>query len=603
MTPNILSKQISLHIQTIILFSLLLLLLQPSLSFGYTPPIGVPDPGMWGNTHPIDSTAPDEALVCPNWPQSESTDCYYIDNTNSNATDTSNDFGYPAKPRLTVPSKTFTAGSYILIQGGPYSTNITLSPDGTSNKPVWFRGKLNSLPIFTKTINIVNGKYALFEYLDFNGGTGACIRYTGSQTQNISIRNSKFRNRPWISNTAAIAGVPDQGGYAHDIVIYNNLFHNLGDWTVSVDQDFHGINPTLWGRTPPTTHYNVWALNNTGYNISGNLIQFNGDQRYQQNLPYLHHVYAGFNYGHHNRQDICVMKLTTDGIISQNISHDNHNNAAGGGTGVVFQEGPNYVWIIFNKLYNLIGEGVRQSNTDIAFAGQKVFIIGNLIYNITKVQNDPDKVNSRYKSGQGLTFEKGYMNRYVVDNTIFNVAGGISTVGATSTDIVKISGNVIANVNGYDMDGQPDFHISRVTDLIDISIDRVFFQPRSDDGTVRFFWQTSTITKFTDLYTFQSSTGQCTNCWEGDPGFVDSVRYDLHPRDGSPLIGKGVRNPVYDEFKARYGIDIAYDFDRKPRPTGTDPWTLGAFEYNSTPPVGETGTVSPTPVIKSIIQK
>jgi hypothetical protein len=110
------------------------------------------------------------------------------------------------------------------------------------------------------------------------------------------------------------------------------------------------------------------------------------------------------------------------------------------------------------------------------------------------------------------------------------------------------------------------------------TMDRCFFQPRTDNGKVTFKWAgatpSSNMESLTDLQS--SSVAQCPNCWTGDPLFVDTANYDLHPKENSPLIGKGVRHPVYDEFQARYGINIAYDFEGKPRPAGA--WTLGALE-------------------------
>ena len=116
---------------------------------------------------------------------------------------------------------------------------------------------------------------------------------------------------------------------------------------------------------------------------------------------------------------------------------------------------------------------------------------------------------------------------------------------------------------------------------IEETMDYTFFQPRADDGTVRFGWFTPDVVYPTSLQDFQIATNQCQNCWTGDPLFIDPANYNLRPQASSPLIGKGIRHPVYDEFESRYGISIAYDYDGNPRPTGA--WTLGAFEYVSDP--------------------
>lgn len=576
-------------------------------AWAYSPPIGIPDPGMWGTTHPIDSTAPSTATKCPSWPTGQTTNCYYIDNTHAQATDTNNTYGYPSKPRLTIPAITYSAGSYVEIAGGPYTGDVTLIMNGTAESPIWFRGSsYTSMPDLRMKIAFVNAKYLIVENLDFNTGTKAGITLSGSiAANNVCVRNSKFHNLPWPgSNSAVIGATPLQGGSIHDLVFYKNLFYDIGDWLTTVDQDYHAINPDLWGRTPPTTVYNVWVLNNTGYHISGNLVQFNGDQRdvaraiaevpprTETNLDYFHHMYVGFNYAHHNKQDLSVTKMTRDAIISQNVSHDNFNGSSGTGVGVVFQEGPDYVWIIFNKFYNM-DYGIKQGNMSYEqFANQKTFMIGNVIYNMYQKEGTYSS-NNRYKAGQGIGFEKGNHQRWIIDNTIFDVGGGINATTGIATDIVEMSGNVIAGVTGVDYLARADYHVSRLEPIGTVGVDYGFFQPRSDTGKTRFIWAGASTVQTDSVSAFKTASGECANCWEGDPMFVNAANYDLHPQTESPLIGKNTRHPVYDEFQARYKISIAYDFDGKPRPSGA--WTIGAFEGGST-----TQTTLPAPQYKTI---
>jgi len=571
-------------------------------ALAYTPPIGIPDPGMWGNTHPIDSPAPAKDTKCPNWPVAQTTNCYYIDNTHPQATDTGNIYGYPDKPRATIPSATYAAGAYIEVHGGPYNSAATLTMNGTAENPIWFRGESpTSKPVIRAKILLSDSKYVIIENLEFNNFTGAAIRIGGMSANNICVRNSSFHDLTYPgSPTSVIGSTPTQGGSIHDLVFYKNSFENIGNWQTATDDDYHAINPNLWGRTPPTTQYNIWVLNNFGYHISGNLAQFNGDQRdiekakiegrTETNLQNFHHMYVGFNYAHHNRQDLSVAKFTTDAIISQNVMHDNYSTSSSCGTGVVFQEGPNYVWIIFNKMYNM-DFGVRQGNMYYdSFSDQKTFMVGNVIYNLyknTKAYNDAD----RYKPAQGISFEKGKHKRYLIDNTIYNVGGGINISTVLNTDLAIMSGNVIAGVYGIDDNGDTDHHISRIDTIGTVTVDYGFFQPRADNGNIQFYW--AGVGKKLTLESFQVASGQCLNCWSGDPKFLDPAKYNLKPAAGSPLIGKGIKHSVYNEFQVRYGLNIAYDVDGRTRPE-TGPWTLGAYEYS---------TIIPAPIIDLIAPK
>jgi hypothetical protein len=226
-------------------------------------------------------------------------------------------------------------------------------------------------------------------------------------------------------------------------------------------------------------------------------------------------------------------------------------------------------------------------------ADLRAYMIGNVIYN---TQNDHDKAygnTSSYKPNQGVGFEKALYKRYIVDNTIFDVGGGINIGNQFPYDETVMSGDVIAGVYGVDDSGDKDFHITMTatggTD--NTFLNYSFFQPRADDGTVNFKWAgaepSSSIGSLEALQS--SSVGQCQNCWTGDPMFVDPAAYDLHPKAGSPLIGKNVRHAVYDEFEARYGLSIDVDFDGNPRPpTAAEGRTIGAYEF-------DTGYIPPDP--------
>ncbi len=597
----------------IIVCSSLLLLIFNCKAFAYNPPIGIPDPGMWGTTHPIDSNAPSTATKCPGWPANQTTNCYYINNSNAKATDTNNAFGYPSKPRLTIPSITYPAGAYIEIAGGPYTTNVVATMNGTAEKPIWLRGpSATAMPDMRAKISLPNGKYAIIENLNFNNFAGNAVNISGMAANNLCVRNSKFQDLPFPGGSSSvIASLPTQGGSIHDLVFYNNLFQNIGNWQATTDEDFHAIGPNLWGRTPPTTQYNVWSLNNTAIRIAGSLNQFNGDQRdatrainevpprpiTNTNLQNFHHMYSGKNTMYQSRQAMGAPKFTTDAIYSQNVAYDNYSTSSAAGTGQVFQEGSRYVWLLFNKYYNLTF-GIRQSNTGfpgVEEADLRAYMIGNVIYDIHNKYGRVYSDTNAFKPAQAITFEKANYKRYIVDNTFYNVGGGVNIGNQLEADITGVSGNVFAGINGVDDNGDPDFHFTMLqpAGVNGTFLDRSFFQPRADNGKVTFKWAgalpSSVIGSLAALQT--SSVAQCKNCWTGDPKFVDAATYNLRPQAGSPLIGKNTRHPVYDEFQARYKLNIAYDFDGKPRPSGA--WTIGAFE-------GGAAITLPAPQFKSI---
>lgn len=540
------------------------------VSFAYTPPIGIPNPGPWGTTHPIDSSAPDTSIKCPNWPSGQTTGCFYIDNTHPQATDTANSLGYPNKPRMTFPTYSFSAGEYIELHGGPYSITPTFNVAGTVENPVWLRGSLENMPTITGSFNTGNttakSVYFYLEYLDFNGGNNGCITISGPDSHNILIRNSKFRNRTWTSSTSGVAISPPANGTIKDVVIYNNEFSELGDWQELSDQDFHGINPNTYGKSPPTALFNVWMLNNSFYHLSGNGVQVNGNS--EAMIDNLHHVYIGKNTGHACRQAILWSKQASHVIMSQNIAYDNRVHGSQPGNGIGYQYNPDNLWIIFNEIFDS-SNGIRQSDTSIADLTHNTYIIGNKIYNIHPgIGEAYDPVHS-YRPGQAIALWQGGENRYIIDNTIYDVHGGIMI---TQNGPVQASGNIISSIH------DEDFHIynlnARTPGVVTFNNDLFF----DSGGTFRAQWSSL----YTSLSSFQSATSTCTNCIVADPEFVDAGNNNFHVAEGSPAIGQNSRHIVYDTFETLYGLSIAYDFNGNRRPE-TGLWTLGAYEYTAGP--------------------
>jgi hypothetical protein len=609
-------------LQKIFLFSIIFLsgffVSQINPAQAYNPPIGIPDPGMWGTTHPIDGVAPDTATKCPAWPNGQTDNCYYIDNTHPQATDTNNSYGYPDKPRMTIPGTgtspaftyTYSEGSYIEIHGGPYTENIYVKVQGTSDHIIWFRGTQGAKPNLQGKIVLADtSKFTIFENMDFsNSPTGAIFTINTLSSNNICLRNSTIHDIAYPGYaTSCVSSNPQQGGNINNLVFYNLEFIRIGDQFTTTDDDIHCLVFGLWGKKPPTTLRNVWVLDCKGDQLGGSFHQFNGDMRdanvaalegrTETNLDNIHHLYCGRNVVSNARQSLGAPKFSTDVIYSQNVAHDNYSMNTGVGTGMSYQEGSRRVWFIFNKVYNEMF-AIRSSNVSFDPAYREAidlrsYMIGNVIYN---VYNGPNAFyynrDDIYKPAQAFKHEQGYYQRWMIDNTIYNVGGGITSRNAIGTDdTTYIFGNVVAGVNGVDDNNNPDYHLT----LFDGTnhYDYNYFQPHSVSGnfSVRDTGATP-LQRMYSLTNVQSSTGECTHCEVGNPLFINAASGDLRPAPGSPLIGKNVRNQVYDLFYSLYGIDIAYDFDGKHRPT-SEPWTLGAFEASEYVP-DTTAPSSPT---------
>jgi len=567
-----------------------------SSALAYEPPLGIPDP-TWGALHPIETAAPSWP---EGWPSSEVVDHYYLDNTHPNATNTKNPYGYPDKPRLTTPKKSFPAGTYIEINGGPYTrlTENRLQMSCTEDNPCWLRGgsETNKTTIRSR-IEITNSSYFIMENLDFDGDydpgnpdnnghlkkdwKNEALKILGDNTHHIAFRNSIIQNREFSSPAAGINILPFHGGKIHDVVIYNNIFRELGDWLASKDTDFHGINPTLWGRNNTTEEFNIWILNNEFYHLSGNGVQVNAGN-FKDSYKYLHHIYIGKNTAYANRQSGFWSKQASHVIISENIAYDHRSHGSQPGDGIGYQYGPDNLWIIFNTIYDS-NNGIRQSDTGVDNPMRSSYIIGNLIYDIHPEASVDYNPISGFRYGQAVNLWHGNMKRYIVDNTFYNTNGGIN-VNYAGDDF--ISGNIISGRHPQDT------HISIAQDTGKVILENNLFYDKAKG--VRVYIKPTLYTDTNSASLIEGDNPLCVRCLvDDDPMFVNPAAFDFTllktTLSVSPAINAGVADSVsdvYAKFKDLYGIDIRKDKSRTKRTKGFAR-DIGSYELETlSPPSG-----------------
>lgn len=532
----------------------------------FQPPLGVPDPS-WGSIHPIDTQAPARPAA---WPAASATGFYYVDNSHPNATDVSNTYGYPDKPRLSVPG-TLSPGAYVALHGGPYTSTIAfLNINCSEQQPCWIRGALGQEPVITDKFRVEDSSYLFFENLKFSGGSNGAISIKGMNTHHIAIRSVTIENRVYTKNTSGIGLLPHKGGTIHDVVIYGSKFDGLGNWQAVEDEDFHGVNPNLWGRDSSTSQYNIWILNNTFHNISGNGVQVNGGN-WTDSYKHLHHIYIGNNYAYENRQAGVGSKQASHVIISQNTLHSALRLKGGNGDGIAYQYGPDNLWIIFNKIYNC-NIGIRQSSTPPEAINRSAYIVGNLIYDIHPDSATPYDASNPWRHGLGISFWKGNMRRYVVDNTIHDVHGGVNAIVSAP---LHMQGNIISDIHA------DDYHIWLNNHGPETSIDYNLFFDEMAGTKIRFG-----SAKYDNVPAFQAARSQCQNCKELNPEFADPAKYILQPKAASPAVDSGApgaNNDVYAVFFGLYNIDIRKDRNGNPRTAASRP-DIGAYEFVAMPP-------------------
>lgn len=476
----------------------------------------------------------------------------------------------------TLPATlTLVPGQVVEIADGAYAGSMTITGRCTAAEPCFVRGaSAAQRPHINGRWTIKNASYVIVENVQFEGVSCLAVAIYGA-SDHVVVRDARLQNlpHPGSGGCTGVSILPDLGKRITEVVILRTALINLGmnrsTWD-TIDQDFHGVTPSLWGRNATSELDHVWILDSECADVSGNCVQVNAGN-WTNSYQYLHHVYIGRNVSHDMRQAGFWSKQARDVIISENTVYHGRIYGSQGGDGIGFQYGPDNLWILFNRIYDT-AFGIRQTDTAAGNETHRAYIIGNVISNSYQ---DPVKgVHWGSPSGWGISLWQGGMFRFVLDNTIYRVHGGIEAI---QNGPLELSGNIIAERLPPTAGLAAGHHVAVAHPARNgiASIDRaLFYQP---DGPARIAWNFVTNRTLAQL----QAMNQCASCFEGDPLFVDAPTDNFTLSAGSPARGLGMRHPAYDEFLARYGLDIAVSADGLPRPPGST-WDLGSYAYNPT---------------------
>jgi Right handed beta helix region len=480
----------------------------------WTPPLGIPAP-------PFGITELAPAAPSP-W-SSPAAGFYYVDETTAGATDASNPYGTPTRPRRSIPSP-LPAGAVVELHGTytqAHTSPKVITASGTAAQPVFIRGSSTAdRPTITRAWQLRRCSYLVLENLRFafvDRGKGL-LSFGGST--HAALRASE------VTGNLGGGGIGMGGS---NLVIWGNLIHDNGDVKDAGDQDIHGI--AVGGRTD-----HVWILDNDISRSSGDGVQINGT------VADTHHIYVGRNVSHQNKQHGLATKTAADVIFSENVVHGHRPSSSSFGAGMSAQYDPQRVWFVFNEAFdNTIGiataSGLKRGRSDFYF-------VGNVVHDNVKA---------------GIQLNDWVNREYVVGNTFHNNPIGLDN--GYYKVAVEISNNIFSNSTRAHITFREyrSGAVSRVRNSL-------FAAP------VRIVWDDV----MRDVNGMRG-IGQCQGCSEGDPLFVDAAAagFDLLP--GSPAIDGGVAEAAYDTYQALYGIDIRRDKAGRTRPQGPA-WDIGAYE-------------------------
>ncbi|WP_456416681.1 choice-of-anchor Q domain-containing protein [Thiolapillus sp.] len=519
-----------------------MIIIFPSLGKAYVPPVGIPAPDFG-----IEEKRTDYYTRPAPWDQ-EAPGWYYVDQYHANASD-ANAYGTPENPRRTIPDPV-PAGSVVEVHGlydyAPTGYDL-ITANGTEQAPVFIVGSGQTV---VKRKWAIKSSYTIIENIEFTDFGKISITYP---SHHVAIRNNNMHH---INGKIGGYGNSDMERL-HHIVIYNNKIHSQEGWDQNpeIDLDNHGIK---FGRYVE----DVWIVDNLAYNNGGSFVQV-GDWNSPANNELARRYYIGRNTAYANRQSPIGVKQSSDVIISENLLYNNRaiqTNAAGQ-AGVVFQYGPERLWIINNRIFD--SDAGISSGSNSGGIGQEQFIVGNLIYNIHTA--DDFNYNPGSAWSPAAIMLAGGVNRHVIDNTIHDVDAGISCPGSGSLDI---RGNIVSHVTK-----SSHVFIEHGSIAYFSSMHNNILYQRGGDASIR--WGDGEILNVAGFEFEYPAQGQ--GNLEADPLFINPSSNNFFLQSSSPAIDRNTENDVYQIFQNLYGIDIRVDNDGDMRPQGAG-WDIGALE-------------------------
>jgi hypothetical protein len=529
----------------------------------------------------------DPTVAPPSRPEewsSEVAGYYYVNNTTG--TDSGRTYGTPTAPRATIPNP-IPAGSRVEL-AGTYNVNTggvsLIKGAGTSaawvagsSGPAWVVADTGTPPTITGRLGLIEGTYTYCCGIKWVGVSGA-------NTLQISSSGATPRPADHIAVISCdIQGVTDSGaGLAFaarsdtpcaDFVVWNTNIHDHGP-AYDIDQDSHMISVgSYWSR--------IWILNNQLANSSGSGMQFGGSS------PGPSQVYVRGNTVTNSRQSGIWCKYGTAILVEGNTVSDVRDRCVGADTspskGLGAQYLPVGVWWINNTVENC-RFGIRLVSTD-GGAG-RVYAIGNLLYNIGETGG-----GSCFGGADGDTWQdagmhlQGAAERYIWNNTIYDVAGnglGVSGNAATASDQRN---NIIVSMS--DADGY----------FVDYVGGTARFDRNMAYTTAANAVRRGGTTTYATIAAWQSAQAvESTNNTQQDPLFVNAASANFALQDGSPAQNAGYdwRTAATAAFNSDFSTANATSMwvDRNGVAFDTTP-DLGAIQYSAETPLGN-GTMTAT---------
>jgi hypothetical protein len=522
-------------------------------------PVGIPDPP--ASLRP-DRDTPSAVSRCPAWPSAANRECYYVDNSHRDASDTENPNGSPNRPRATIPGNTsFQQGAYLEVRGGPYTIGTrTWTAGGSAARPVFFVGvgkpEIRSASAslqFAGSWGVVQG----FQFVNTRLG-----RPTKTASNNFLIRHNTVRD--WTGSDRASAmgfafGAEAEAGgtYNEHFVFYDNDIFNIGSFDPRVEHENIGIVVSLGAR-------NFWIVDNRIHHIAADSVRTGTNPDPDGNdEPVAERIYIGRNQLHHNGENAVDVKVSRDVVISENTMYDFQDGVDSGAEAVVLHYRPARIAILANTFYNARNGIVGTGQSD-------VWILSNVFYNIAHYPGDrPFDVNRLGTAANAIHVDGQRGDCLIANNTFDDNDRHINVESSSKCAIVN---NVFGPTKGSGACIGFETHGGHEAALISHNL--------FPAGRKRALVQVER-TRYESVGSYSRRyRGKCTGCIEGDPAFAQPARRDYTLLVSSPAKDSGTTLDGISALPSEkhLGERVLSDRARVTRPQAAR-WDMGAYEY------------------------
>lgn len=500
-------------------------------------PTGIINPtNWWQPLDPINDTRPSNPGA---WPSTEAAGYYYIDNSHGSATDTMNTYGYPDKPRLTMPT-VLGSNTLVVLRGGPYCVaNFTsLNWTGNISGPLWISGDPTTRTRFTNTWRLRTAEYVFIENITWTNKTEAQLEMrpgaNGESIHHVAVRNCEIVGDSTDAGGSGAMFSVDNTSFdtpVANVVFSGCVAHDGGDWQSGSENDMHGF-----GVGAKMT--NIWWMNCISYRMGGDGFGNGHGVNYTAN-----HLFWGDCVAYTNRENGIDLKEVSEAVISGGEFYGYRAGSSSSGEGIIIHTGPDTgqgtsnCWI-FNTLVTNCDIGIISTECH----GTVVWA-GNIVTGCT---------------AEGLSPDRGGDAIAVWNNTVTHCGRGIGAEGSGMA--LDIRNNIVLNCTNKALFADQ----SSTRDASSV-LNECYF-----GASISIDWGST----YTSVAAWIAGTSVGDGSIQSDP-----LLTNFRPSGSSPVVNAGTALSTLESgYLAVFGFALNYrDRDGTARPYGA--WDIGAFEY------------------------